>query len=122
MYFFIEGDDLQEMYNTIWDKGSADIEKILIVSLNKKSKIKSHGDGVIDFYDKEIPEVGSNHTCIAAISLDSALNKDRIYYLQVPLKECKYVPKNGIRHINDNLIGFLLMMSLMKNKLELVLY
>ena len=28
-----------------------------------KSKIKSYGDEVTDFCDKEIPEVDSNHTC-----------------------------------------------------------
>ena len=40
--------------------------------------IKSHGDEVTDFYDKEIPKVDSNHTCLAVISLDSALKKMRI--------------------------------------------
>ena len=41
----------------------------------------------------------SNHTCLAAISLDSALKKDENYYLQVFLKECKYIEKKVIRHI-----------------------
>ena len=31
--FLIEGDDLLEKYNTIWDKVSADIKKNLIASL-----------------------------------------------------------------------------------------
>ena len=35
-----------------------------------KAIIKSHGEEVTDFYDKEIPKVGSNHTCLALISLD----------------------------------------------------
>ena len=38
-----------------------------------KAKINSHGDKVTDFYDKKIPKVDSNHTCLAVISLDSAL-------------------------------------------------
>ena len=42
-----------------------------------KTKIKTHGDDVQDFYDKKIPKVDSNHTCLAAISLDSALKKER---------------------------------------------
>ena len=54
-------------------------------------KIKFYGDAVTDFYDKEIPKVDSNLTCIAVISLDSALNKDGNYYPQVFLKECKYI-------------------------------
>ena len=35
---------------------------------------------------KEIPKVGSNHTCLAVITLDSALKKEKIstsYYPQV---------------------------------------
>ena len=50
------------------------------------TKIKSDGDEVTDFYDKEIPKVHSNHTCLAVISLDSALKKDENYYSQVFLK------------------------------------
>ena len=49
--------------------------------------IISHGNEVTDFYDKEILKIDSNHTCLAVISLDSALNKDRNYYLQAFLKE-----------------------------------
>ena len=52
-----------------------------------KIKIKSHGDEVTDFYDKEISEVYSSHTCLAVISLDPALKKDKNYYPQVFLKE-----------------------------------
>ena len=55
--FLIEGDDLLEKYNTIWDKVSADIKKELHSkpAHNKvflKTKIKSHGDKVTCFYDK----------------------------------------------------------------------
>ena len=67
-----------------------------------KTKIKSYGDEVTDFYDKRISKVDSNHTCLAVISLDSALKKDDNYYWQVFLKECKYIEKKVIRHINDN--------------------
>ena len=53
-----------------------------------------------------IKKVDSNHTCLAVISLDFALKKDDNYYLQVFLKECKYIEKKVIRHINDNLSDF----------------
>ena len=56
-----------------------------------KTKIKSHGNKVTDFYHKKIPKVDSNHTCLAVITLDSALKKGDNYYLQVFLKECKYI-------------------------------
>ena len=108
MYFLIEDDDLLEKYNTIWDKVSADIKKEFDSKpvYNKKflkTKIKSHGDEVTDFYDKKIPKVDSNHTCLAVISLDSALKKDDNYYLQVFLKECKCIEKKVVRHIIDDL-------------------
>ena len=45
----------------------------------------------------------SNHPCLAVISLDSALKKDDNYYLQVLLKECKYIEKKVIRHIINDL-------------------
>ena len=70
-----------------------------------KTKIKSHGEEVTDFYDKEMPKVDSNHTCLAVISLDSALKKDDHYFPQVFIKECKYIEKKS-RHNNVNLSDF----------------
>ena len=108
--FLIKYDELLEKCDTIWDKVSADIKKELDSEpvYNKKllkTKIKSYGDKVTDYY-KEIPKVDSNHTCVAVVSLDSALNKDGSYCLQAFLTECKYVEKKGIRHINYNLSDF----------------
>ena len=51
-----------------------------------KTQIKSHGDGVTDFYDKNIPKADSNHTCLTVISLDSSLKIDENYCPQVFLK------------------------------------
>ena len=71
-----------------------------------KTKTKSHGAEITDFYNKKIPKVHSNHTCLAIINLDSALKKDDNYYLQMFLKERKYIEKKVIRHINDNFSYF----------------
>ena len=59
MHFLIEDDDLLKKYNTIWDKVSADIKKESDSEpvYNKKllkTKIKSYGDEVTYFHDKEI--------------------------------------------------------------------
>ena len=59
MYFLIEDDDLLEKYNTIWNKVGAYINKEFdsdsVYNQNYlKTKMKSHGDEVTDFYDKEI--------------------------------------------------------------------
>ena len=85
MYCLIKDDELLEKYNTIWDKVSADLKKEFDSEplYNKeflKTKIKSHGNEVTDFYDKVIPQIDSNHTCLAVISFDSALKKDVNYY------------------------------------------
>ena len=66
----------------------------------------SHSDEVTDFYAKNIPKLDSNHTCLAMISLDSALKKVQNYLPQVYLKECKYIEKKVMRHFNDNLGNF----------------
>ena len=68
-----------------------------------KSKTKSHGDEGTDFCNKKIRKVDSNHTCLAVISLDSALQKDNNYYRPVFLKECKYIELKVISHITDDL-------------------
>ena len=80
------------------DKFSADIKKEFdsehVYDKNYfKTKTKFHGNEVTDFYDKKIPKLDSNHTRLALISLDSALKKNGNYYLQVFLKECKYIEK-----------------------------
>ena len=84
--FLIENDDLLEKY-IIWDKVSTNIKREFDSEpvYNKiflKTKIKSHGDEV------------------------TALKKDENYYLQVFLKECKYIEKKVIRHIDNNLSKF----------------
>ena len=68
-----------------------------------KTKIKAHGAEVIDFHDKTFPKVDYNDTCLAVISLDSALKKSENYYSKVVLKECKYIEKKVARPINGNL-------------------
>ena len=53
-----------------------------------KTKIKSYRDEATYFHDKKILKVGSDHSCLAVISLNSALNidKDGTYYPQVFLR------------------------------------
>ena len=91
-----EEDQLLEKYNTIWHKVSADIEKkfnneAICSKRFLKTKVKFYGDEAADFHDKKIATVDSNHTCLAVISMDSALNKDGNYYPEVILKECKCI-------------------------------
>ena len=68
-----------------------------------ETNIKSHGNELTDFYNKEILKVDSNHTFLAVISLDSALKKDENWYMQSFLKECKNIKVKLIGHIINDL-------------------
>ena len=59
-----------------------------------KAIIKSYGDEVTAFYDKEILRVDYSHTSLAAISL--ALKKYENYYLRVFLKGWKNIEKRWL--------------------------
>ena len=56
------------------------------------------------FYGIKIPNVDSNHTCLAVISLDSILKKKLLSASF--LKDGKYIEKKVIRHNNGNLSNF----------------
>ena len=96
--FSVEDGDLFEKYNSIWDKFRGDIKNQFVSKpvYNKnflKTKFKSYGGDVTDFYDKGNPMVKSNYTCLTVMSLDSALKKDKNYYLQSFLEQCRYIEK-----------------------------
>ena len=70
--FFDWDDDLLEKYNTIWDKitefakkNEKEFDREPLYNKHfLKTKIKSPGDEVKDFYNKEIPKLDSNHTSL----------------------------------------------------------
>ena len=55
------------------------------------------------FNDKEMLTVGSNHTCLAVMTIVSALVKAENQYPEVFLKESKYIEKEVIRHVIEYL-------------------
>ena len=52
-------------------------------------------DGVIktNFLGNEVPKENMHYTCIACITIDSAMRMDKKNYPQVYLEECKYKVK-----------------------------
>ena len=67
MYILIKDDNLFEEYGTILDKVIVDINKKKQKKIDSdpvynkfflKTKIKSHGNEVTDFHDKDITKVG----------------------------------------------------------------
>ena len=74
-------DCLLEKCDTIWNKDNADVKKEFDSksAYNKesfKTKIQPHSNEDTGFYNKKIPKVDPNKTCLAVISLDSAFKKD----------------------------------------------
>ena len=90
MYFLIEDDDFQRNIILFQINVSANIKKEFdserVYKNYLKTKIKSHGDEVTDIYEKKVPNLDSNQTCLVVISLDSALKKGDNYYRQVFLR------------------------------------
>ena len=85
MYLLIEYDGLLKKYNNIWDKFGTNIKetfhsKPVYNKIFLKTTIKSYGDKVIDFHDKEMPKAGSNHTCLETITIDSVYKKDKKFF------------------------------------------
>ena len=83
-----------------------------------KTKMKSYGDEATDFDDKEIPLPVFDCSCLALMSI--VKQKEVNNYLQVFLKECKYIEeKEVIRYITEHfLVKKFFLMTLMKNSLN----
>ena len=88
MHLLIEDEELLKKYNDIWEKDSAVIRKQF-----DSKPFYNKNDEATNFHDKEMPKTGSNHTCLAVITIDSVLERNENYYPQVFLKECKYIEK-----------------------------
>ena len=109
MSFLIENEQLIEKYN-ILNKISNSMKtefhsKSIYNKKPLKTKINTYGNKAKDFPDKEILKVGSNYTSLAVILINFILRKEKIYYPQMFLKECKYFEKEKMvnRHITEDL-------------------
>ena len=99
MCFLIKYEKLLGKYNEIWKKVSNIIEKEFDSKLvyNKKylkTEIKSCNEKIkASSHNNKIPKEGSQCICLSVILIDSVHRKDKDYYSQVVLEECKYVVK-----------------------------
>ena len=99
MPFLIKDEEVGEKYKQIWDV------------IKNKLKIKFHSEPVYEYkylktkvkeYDgaiktnvlgNDIPKKNLHYTCVACITIDSAVKIVENYFLQVYLEECKYKTK-----------------------------
>ena len=68
-----------------------------------------------------MPKIASNYVSLWVIIIDFILKKDKNYYPQVFLGECKYIDKEKkmTRYLTNDLEISFVQMNLMKNKLKL---
>ena len=86
-----------------------------------KTKIKSYkGKIKTDFHSNAISKEGSQCICVSAILIDSIYRKDKIYYPQVFLEECKYVATENkmSKFITDDRNVFSLMKKILMKKIK----
>ena len=71
-----------------------------------KTTTKYYDDEVRYIHDEETLKAGSDYTCLLVINVDSALKKDENYYSQAFLKEFKYIKKEMISYITEDMEVF----------------
>ena len=96
MSFLIKDDKVQEKYKQIWGviKNMFKIKFHSWLVYDKKylkTKVRDY-DGVIktNFLGNDVPKENMHYTCIACITIDSAMRMEKENYPQVYLEECKY--------------------------------
>ena len=95
MCFLTKDEKLLEKYNEIWKNVSSIIKKELDSKpiYNEKylkTKIKSYNGKInTNFYNNEIPKKTSECICLSVILIDPVYRRDKDYYPQVFLDECK---------------------------------
>ena len=127
--FLIKDEKLLEKYNDIWKKVSNIIQKEFDSNpvYNEKyirTKIKSYNGKInANFHNNKIPKEGSQCIYLSVILTDSVYKKDKNYYPQVFLEECKYVVKEK-RRLNLLLTTwkFLLMILMKKIRMKRIIY
>ena len=96
MSFVIKDDDVLDKYSEIWNR-FRDVLNTKFHSMSVydekyiKAKVREF-NGVIktNFLGDEILKENMHYTCIACIAIDSAMNMEKKYYVQVYLEGCKY--------------------------------
>ena len=99
MSFFVRDDNVLDKYNKIWNviKNKLNIKfhsKPVYNQKYLKVEVREF-DGMIktNFLSDEVPKENIHYTCIACITIDSAMRMEKKNYPQVYVEECKYKVK-----------------------------
>ena len=95
MSFFVRDDNVLDKYNKIWNviKNKLNIKfhsKPVYNQKYLKVEVREF-DGMIktNFLSDEVPKENIHYTCIACITIDSAMRMEKKNYPQVYVEECK---------------------------------
>ena len=89
--FLIRDDKWLEKHNDIWEKVESSLKKEFDSEpIHNEKYLKEINT---NFHNNKIPKEGSQYICLSVILIDSVFRKDKNYYPQVFLKECKYIVK-----------------------------
>ena len=106
MSFLIKDDEFLERYNEIWEKvrnitkKEFDIEPIYNEKYLRTKRKSYNGKINKNVHNNKIPKESSQFIYLLVILIDSVYRKDKNYYPQVFLKECKYVVKEKKRRLS----------------------
>ena len=99
MSLFVRDDNVLDKYNKIWNviKNKLNIKfhsKPVYNQKYLKVEVREF-DGMIktNFLSDEVPKENIHYTCIACITIDSAMRMEKKNYPQVYVEECKYKVK-----------------------------
>ena len=99
MSFMVKDDNVLDKYNKIWNvnKNKLNIKfhsKPVYNQKYLKVEVREF-DGMIktNFLSDEVPKENIHYTCIACITIDSAMRMEKKNYPQVYVEECKYKVK-----------------------------
>ena len=113
MSFLIKDNEVWNKYDKIWevikDKLGINFYSEPVYEYKYlKAKVREF-DGMIKtiFLDNNMPKINMHYTCIACITIDSALTVDKKNHPQIYLEECKYMVKEThmLKFINTELIS-----------------
>ena len=96
MSFMIKDDKVWDKYDKIWnvikDKLGIKFHSEIVYEYKYLRVKVREFDGVIktNFLSNGVPKENMHYTCIACITIDSAMRMDKKYFRQVYLEECKY--------------------------------
>ena len=99
MFFLIKYSEIRGKYEKIWDviKNKLNIKfhsQLIYENKYLKANVREfNGNIKTNFLCNNVPEENTYYTCIACITLDSALKMNKKNYPQVYLEECKYKVK-----------------------------